>query len=56
MRDYITGFGLVIGLIEHLHMVTTNNYSTIANSHAVQLTTAHTTSAQSVVFSPVFAW
>jgi hypothetical protein len=29
-----TGFELVIGFIEHLQIVTTSNYSTIANSHS----------------------
>jgi hypothetical protein len=31
------GFGLVIGFIERLQIVTTSNYSTIANSLTVQL-------------------
>jgi hypothetical protein len=30
------GFGLVIGFIEHLQIVTTLNYSVIANSHTVR--------------------
>jgi hypothetical protein len=32
MSDY-TGFGLVIGFIDNLEIVTTSNYSAIANSH-----------------------
>jgi hypothetical protein len=32
------GFGMVIGCIEHLQIVTTSNYSTIANSHATAST------------------
>jgi hypothetical protein len=31
---------LVIGFIEHLQIVTTSNYSAIANSHTLQFTTA----------------
>jgi hypothetical protein len=30
------GFGLVIGFINHLHVVTTNNYYTIADLHNLQ--------------------
>lgn len=29
------GLGLVIGLIEHLQIITTSNYSIITNSHAL---------------------
>jgi hypothetical protein len=47
------GFGLVIGFIVHLQIVTTSNYSTIANSHTQQFTTAHTKSSHSAVSSPV---
>jgi hypothetical protein len=50
------GFGLVIGFIEHLLSVTTSNCNTIANSHALQFTTACTKSFQSAVSSPVTAW
>jgi hypothetical protein len=35
-----TGFGLVIGFIEHLQIVITSNYSAIANSHTLQFITA----------------
>jgi hypothetical protein len=50
------GFGLVIRFIEHLRIVTTGNYSAIANSHTVQFTTARSKSSQSAVPSPVVAW
>jgi hypothetical protein len=49
------GFGLVIGFIEHLHIVTTSNYSASAYSHTLQFTTARTKSSQSTVPSPVVA-
>jgi hypothetical protein len=49
-------FGLVIGFIEHLQIVTTSNDSAIANSHTLQFTTAHTKSSHSAVSSPVVAW
>jgi hypothetical protein len=51
-----TGFGLVIGFIEHLQVITTSNYSAIANSHTQQFTTACSESSQSAVSLPVFAW
>jgi hypothetical protein len=49
------GFGLIIGFTEHLQIVTTSNYSAIANSHTLQLTSACTKSSQSTVSSPVVA-
>jgi hypothetical protein len=44
-------FLLVIGFIEHLQVVTTSNYSTIANLHTLKFTTARTKSSQSAVQS-----
>jgi hypothetical protein len=38
-----TEFGFVIGFIEHLQLVSTSNYSAIANSHTLEFTIAHTT-------------
>jgi hypothetical protein len=38
----IGGFGLVIGFIEHLLNVNTNNSSSIANSRTMHFTTAST--------------
>jgi hypothetical protein len=46
----------MIGFTEHLQNVTTNNYSTNANSHILQCTTARTKSSQSAVSSPVVTW
>jgi hypothetical protein len=34
----LTGFGLVIGFIDHLQVVTTNNYNTITDFHTFQIT------------------
>jgi hypothetical protein len=45
------GFGLVIGCIDHLQIVTTSNYSAIANSHNLQFTAAHTKYSQFVFTS-----
>jgi hypothetical protein len=42
---------LVIGFIDNLQIVTTSNYSAIATSHILQLTTARTKSSQSAVFT-----
>jgi hypothetical protein len=44
-------FGLVIGFIAHLQIVTISNYSAIANSHTQQFITARPKSSQSVVSS-----
>jgi hypothetical protein len=37
--DSRRGFGLEIGFIDHLQVITTNNYNTIANFHTLQITT-----------------
>jgi hypothetical protein len=43
------GFGLVIGFIEHLQNVTTNNYDSLTKlrSQKIAVTTAHIKSSQS---------
>jgi hypothetical protein len=38
MSDYRRGFGLDIGFIDHLQVVTTNNYNTIAISTLYKIT------------------
>jgi hypothetical protein len=50
------GFGLVIGFIDNLRIITTSNYSAITNSHTLQFTTARTKSSQSAVSSRAIAW
>jgi hypothetical protein len=40
------GFELVIGFVGLLKLVTTKNYSAIANSHTLQFTVAHNKSSQ----------
>jgi hypothetical protein len=50
------GLELVIGFIEHLWIVTTGNYSAMANLHTVQFTTARTKSSQFAVSSLIVAW
>jgi hypothetical protein len=45
--------GLDWWFTEHLQIVTTSNYSPIANSHAQQFTTARTKFSQSAVSSPI---
>jgi hypothetical protein len=47
------GFGLVIGFIEHFHIVTASIYSAIANSHTLKFTKVRTKSFQSAISSPV---
>jgi hypothetical protein len=56
--DYSQGFRLEIGFIDQFNtqLVTTINYSTLANHRASQITTAHVKSFQSVVSSSVFPW
>jgi hypothetical protein len=44
-------FALVIGFIEHSQIITTSNYSAIANSYTLQFTTACTKPSQPVVFT-----
>jgi hypothetical protein len=41
------GFGLVIGFIDHVQIVTTSNYIVIANLRILQITRAHAKSSQS---------
>jgi hypothetical protein len=52
MSDYRRGFGLDIGFIDHLQVVTTNNYDIVADFHTLQITTAH---AKSFPACSVFA-
>jgi hypothetical protein len=49
------GFGLVIGFIDHFNtqLMTTLNYSAIADPHTLQFTTARTKSFQCAVSSPI---
>jgi hypothetical protein len=49
-------FRLAIGCIEHFQIVTTSNYSSVANSHTPHFTTAYTKSSLSAVSSPVVVW
>jgi hypothetical protein len=58
MCDYRSGFGLEIGFIDHfnIRLVTTLNYSAIADFHTSQITTTHAKSFQSAVSSPVVPW
>jgi hypothetical protein len=48
----IDGVGLIIKFIDHLQIVTTSNYSAIANSRILQFTTAHNNSSEAAVSSP----
>jgi hypothetical protein len=50
------GFGVVIGYIEHLQIVATSNYSTVANSHTLQFITSHTKPSQFALSSLAVAW
>jgi hypothetical protein len=53
MSDSQRGFGLDIGFTDHLNtqLVTTLNYSAIANFHTLYITTAHAKTFQSFVTS-----
>jgi hypothetical protein len=56
--DYRQDFGLEIGFIDHFNtrLMTTPNYSAIANLRTLQITTAHAKCFQSSVSSPVVPW
>jgi hypothetical protein len=41
----------MIGFTDHLQIVTTSNYSAMANLHTLQITRARTKSSQSAVFT-----
>jgi hypothetical protein len=45
-----------MGFIDHLQVVTTNNYNNIGNFHTLQITTAHAKSFQYAMFAPVIPW
>jgi hypothetical protein len=51
-----TGFGFVTGGTEHLSLVTTYDYNTLANSHTVRINIPHVKSSQFAMSSPVVAW
>jgi hypothetical protein len=46
-----TGFGLVIEFIDQLQIVTTSNYSAVANSHTLQFTTARAVFSVCCIFT-----
>jgi hypothetical protein len=48
-------FGLVIGFIDLMRIVTTNDCNAIASSHTLQFISVCTKSPQSVVCSPIVA-
>jgi hypothetical protein len=52
LDDYTRDLDWEIGFIDHLQVVTTSNYNTIANFHTLQITTAHAKSFQSAVTIP----
>jgi hypothetical protein len=58
MSATIEGFGLDFGFIDPFNkrLVTTFNYSSIADLHTLQITTAHAKSFQPAVSSPVVPW
>jgi hypothetical protein len=49
--DCWQGSGLETGFIDHLQVITTNDYNNIANFHTLQITTAHAKSFQSAFTS-----
>jgi hypothetical protein len=52
------GFGLVTRFIDHFktRLMTTLNYSAIANLQTLQITTEYAKTFQSAVSSPVVSW
>jgi hypothetical protein len=52
------GFGLEIEFIDYIdtRLVTTLNYSAVANLHTLQITTAHAKSFQFAMSSPFVPW
>jgi hypothetical protein len=44
LSDSGWGFGLDIGFIDNLQVMTTNKYNTVTNFHNLQITRAHTKS------------
>jgi ethanolamine utilization microcompartment shell protein EutS len=54
----IDGFELVIGFIDHFNtrLVTTLNYSAIADLQNLQISTAHAKYFQFAMCSPVVSW
>jgi hypothetical protein len=57
-RDWVTieRVKFVVGSIQLLHNVITNNYSAIANSHTLQFARARTKPSRAAVFLPVISW
>jgi hypothetical protein len=47
---------MIVRFIDHLQIVTTSDYSSIANSPTLQFTRARIESSYSAVSSPVVVW